>query len=267
MDDSQNMPVVTLTTDWNNNDYYLAAVKGLLLQMDGDVSIVDISHEIKAFKTTQAAFVIRNAYKYFPEGSVHLIFIDLEKKDGVDYIAVKADNHFFISADNGIFSLILNEMNCEIIKLEKLEKDNEKSFPGLRTFTTTAINLVKNKDFFSLGEKKSSFTESYPLRATIEENTVTGSIIYVDSYGNVITNITRELFIRIGKNQAFEILVQSKHYTLNQISTHYSQVPHGELVAIFNSANLLEIAINKGNASRLLNLGFNSSIRIEFLPE
>lgn len=259
------MPVITLTSDWNQNDFYLAAVKGQLLQFDKNLVIVDINHNIRPFHISQAAFVIRNAYKYFPEGSVHLIYVDVETSESIHYLAVKADNHYFIAADNGIFSLILNETKGEIVRLENIEHPREKSFPGLKTFTHAAVKIINKGDFTSLGKKTDSFRESFPFRATIEEDSIIGSIIYVDSYGNVITNITRELFERVGKKHGFEIFVQSKHYTLNEINSSYNSVQQGELVAVFNSSNLLEIAINKGNASRLFNLNLNSTIRIEFL--
>lgn len=261
------MPVITLTSDWNQHDYYLAAVKGYLLQKKGDLQIVDINHNIRPFQVAQAAFVVRNSYRFFPDGSIHLIFVDAETGKDRSHLAVKADNHYFIAADNGIFSLILNDIKGEIIQLENEEGDQEVTFAGFRTFTNTALGILNNEKFTSLGKKTESFRESLPLRATIEQNSITGSIIYVDSYGNVITNITRELFNRVGKQHMFEIFVQSKHYTLNKISQAYNTVPHGELVAVFNSVNLLEIAINKGNASRLLNLNLNSSIRIEFVSE
>ncbi len=152
-----------------------------------------------------------------------------------------------------------------MVQLENQEEAEGMTFPGLKTFTHAAIKIIQGEDLKKLGKKIKNYRESYPLRATIEENSITGSVIYVDSYGNVITNITREIFERVGKSKSFEIFVQSKHYTINMISKTYRSVPHGELLAVFNSVNLLEIAINKGNASRLLNLIYNSSIRIEFI--
>ncbi|MCF8391213.1 MAG: SAM-dependent chlorinase/fluorinase [Bacteroidales bacterium] len=259
------MPVITITSDWNNNDYYLAAVKGQLLKLNESFNIVDINHSIKPFNISQAAFLIRNSFEHFPENSIHLIYIDSEPSDNRKYMAVKSMNQYFIGTDNGIFNLILNEKEGEIIELLSLESQDSQSFPGLFTFTDTAYKLSKGEPFESLGKVVSKYSERIPLRATIEENSISGSIIYIDSYGNAITNITKEIFNRAGNNKKFEIYVQTKHYTITEINKTYNSVHGGELIAIFNSTGLLEIAINSGNASKLLNLNLNSNIRIEFL--
>ncbi len=257
------MPVITLTSDWNSADYYVAAIKGRLLS-SGAGEIVDISHKIKSYNTSQAAFVIRNSFFHFPEGSVHLILVNPEMTDLTPHLVVQGKGHYFIGADNGVFSLILAGKADKIIRLSSREKENELSFPGMRTFTAAALHIIKGNNLDALGEKMDNFQERVPLRPTVEASIISGSIIYIDSYKNVITNISMELFERIGKRRKFEILVQSRHNSIKNISFHYSDEEAGELLAIFNSAGLLEIAINSGNASDLLNLDIGSSIRVEF---
>ncbi|MCK4921535.1 MAG: SAM-dependent chlorinase/fluorinase [Bacteroidales bacterium] len=259
------MPVITITSDWNNNDYYLAAVKGQLLKLNEKFTITDINHNVKAFNLSQGAFIIRNSFEHFPENSIHLIYIDSEPDNDRKYMAVKAMGHYFIGTDNGIFNLILNENIAGKVELSSLEPDGSQSFPGLITFTEAAYRISKGEPFDSIGKVVNNYTERIPIRATIEENSISGSIIYIDSYGNAITNITKEIFSRAGNNNPFEIYVQSKHYTLTEINKTYNSVPGGDLLALFNSTGLLEIAINSGNASKLLNLNLNSNIRIEFL--
>jgi len=259
------MPVITITSDWNNNDYYLAAVKGQLLKLNENFAIVDINHNIRPFNLNQAAFVIRNSFEHFPENTIHLIFVDSEPSGDRKHMAIKALGQYFIGTDNGIFNLILNEKKGEIIELISLETENSTSFPGLYTFTNAAFRIANGDSFESLGKKLSAYSERIPLRATIEENSISGGVIYIDSYGNAITNITKEIFNRAGSYKEFEIYVQSKHYTITKIHKSYNEVHGGELLAVFNSAGLLEIAINSGNASKLLNLNLNSTIRVEFL--
>ena len=259
------MSVITLTSDWNQNDYYLAAVKGQLLRLNENFAISDINHQIKAFNIAQAAYIIRNSFYHYPKNSIHLIYVDSEAFNERKYLAIKSLGHFFIGTDNGIFSLILNEEPGEIVELSSKEPENSISFPGLMTFTDAAYRISKGESLKSLGTPLDKYIDRVPLRATIEEKAITGSIIYIDSYGNAITNITKELFERVGHKSAFEIYVQSKHYTLDEINRTYHSVPPGELLALFNSVGLLEISINIGNASRLLNLNQNSNIRIEFL--
>jgi len=110
------------------------------------------------------------------------------------------------------------------VELERLEEEDFLSFPGLHTFTSAACALLKQKDIKKIGKQITEMQERIPLRATIDENSITGTVIYTDSYGNVITNIKRELFDRIGKKHSFEIYVQSKHYMINKIYQNYSQM-------------------------------------------
>ena len=118
-----------------------------------------------------------------------------------------------------------------------------------------------------LGEVQESFTRNTPIRATFENSRINGSIIYIDSYQNAISNISKELFFRVGKNRRFEIFVQSNYYKISKINNFYNETSVGELLAVFNSLDLLEIAINKGNAAELLALDLNSVIRIKFYDQ
>ena len=128
------------------------------------------------------------------------------------------------------------------------------SFPGLSVFSKVACEIIKKTPLKNIGEPVSDYSKQIPLRATIEDNSITGTVIYIDSYGDAITNISRELFERIGKGRAFEIYVQSKHYKITELNTYYSETTEGDLLALFNSVGLLEIAIRNGSAKELLNL-------------
>ncbi len=138
------------------------------------------------------------------------------------------------------------------------------NFPTLNVFSKVACLLAKGESIDSLGTKIDSVTRRVPLRATIEDNVVTGSIVYIDSFQNAITNVSKDLFDRVGNGKQFKIFVQSNHYVISKINKTYQETSVGEILAIFNSLNLLEIAINGGNADELLNLDTNSSVRIKF---
>jgi S-adenosyl-L-methionine hydrolase (adenosine-forming) len=255
------MSIITLTSDWNSSDFYVGAVKGLILRNCHDITIVDISHSISAFNSAQAAFVIRNAYPNFPKGTIHIILVNTESSATRPFLLVRADEHFFIGTDNGIFSLILGDKPEKIVQIKG---DEEKSKTAIELFSSVACKLASGVDMEELGVVINSYNQRIPLRPTIENLTLTGSVIYIDSFQNAITNITRDLFDRIKQNRAFEIFIQSKHYKVTQISNFYNDVPDGELLVLFNSVGLLEVAINNGNAARLLNLDVNSTIRVEF---
>ncbi len=115
-----------------------------------------------------------------------------------------------------------------------------------------------------LGKVVKKYQERIPLRAAIDKSVITGSVIYIDSFRNAITNITRDLFDRIGAGRPFEILPQNNYYIIKRLNNYYHETAPGEILAIFNSVDLLEIAINKGNAADLLNLTTNSSVRVKF---
>lgn len=260
------MPIITLTTDWKQKDFYAGALKGTILTKCPDACIVDISHQIPTFNTSQAAFVLKNSYTHFPEGTIHIIGVDAIPDKENNWVAVKLNGHFFIGCDNGIFSLIAKEKPEKIIRLNK-KKISHPTFPGLSLFAEAACHLAKGKSITELGKEISELTTKIPLRATIDDKVITGSVIYIDSYRNAITNITSELFDRVGKNLQFEIFIQSRKYKITRINRTYQETSVGELLALFNSLGLLEIAMNKGNLADLLDLSIGSTIRVDFLDK
>jgi S-adenosylmethionine hydrolase len=257
------MQIITLTTDWNQSDFYVASIKGKILSSCPDVVIIDISHQIQAFNNLQAAFVVRNSYRHFPEGTIHIIAVNSMADREKPLVLVKAQGHFFITCDNGIFGLLLDEAPEKIIRLNK-GKGQDSSFVALDVFCRVACELVKGKKPEDLGTSTGNFNKSIPVLPAIDESLINGSVVYIDSYRNAITNISRELFEKIGKNRPFDIFVHSNHYKINKINSTYNETSAGEILALFNSADLLEIAINSGNAADLLSLGVNSVIRIKF---
>ena len=210
------------------------------------------------FNISHASFVIRNTYNNYPKGSVHIICVHSEAHKDQDYLIVKAKDHFFIGTDNGIFNLILNSEPDEVIKI-----DHDGISDELEIFAKAASDIIAGKKPSELGKSVKTLSERVPLRATIDKDVIIGSIIFIDSYGNAISNITREVFYRVFENKAYRILIQSnKNYTDN-ISLRYSDVPVGEMLARFNQLDLLEISINGADVSELLSLSVGSVVRID----
>ncbi len=257
------MTIVTLTTDWNTNDYYVGAIKGKILSQCSGVQVVDISHQVQAFNITQAAFVLRNCFFNFPAGSIHIIGVNTEGDEKIPFLLAEYKKHYFIGADNGVFGLMFNDAPDRIIQLKY--PGEMKSFTSFSVFADTASRIANGEKAESLGKTVSEFQKWIPIRAAIDKSVITGTVIYIDSFRNAITNITRDLFDRVGSNRPFEIYVQSNHYKITRINTYYSETAAGEILALFNSVGLLEIAINQGNAADLLNLSTNSTIRVKFL--
>jgi S-adenosylmethionine hydrolase len=252
------MPVVTLTTEWRPDDIYNGIIKGRLCSLCPGVTIIDNAFNIPPFDIAHASFVIRNTFLNYPKGSIHIICIHSESQKGEDYLIIKSREHYFIGTDNGIFNLILNADPEEIIKIETEGTSDE-----LEIFARAASGLYEGKKPEQLGKPLQYISERVPLRATIDKEVIIGSIIFIDSYGNAISNITREIFFRVFEKNEFRISVQSNKYFTEQISDSYNDVPVGDLLARFNPLDLLEISINGADVSELLSLEVGSTVRVE----
>jgi S-adenosylmethionine hydrolase len=252
------MQLVTLTTEWKPDDFYNGIMRGKLSGLCPGITIIDNAGGIPVFNITYASFVIRNTYANYPKGTVHIICVHSEAADGQNYLVVKAKDHYFIGTDNGIFNLILNSDPDEVVKIDPGNLTDE-----LEIFARAASDLLSGKKPGDIGKPVNKVSERVPIRATIDKDVIIGSVIFIDSYGNAISNITREIFYRVFESGSFRILIRSnKNYT-EIISSRYSDVAPGEILTRFNSLDLLEIAINGANISELLSLEVGSSIRVE----
>jgi S-adenosylmethionine hydrolase len=258
------MHIITLTSDWNDDDYYVASLKGKILTQCPDTTIVDISHKVKPFNTAQAAFLVRNSYKNFPAGTIHIIAVNSEPVEHGQLLAAKKEGQFFLCADNGVLGLLGGSEPEIVVRITEKPEHKASSFISMSIFAEAACHLAGGASMNELGTPADTYDKQVPLRPTLEENSITGSVIHVDSYQNAITNISQEFFKRVGKGREFLIFVQSKHYTVNKINNRYNETPEGDLLAIFNAVGLLEIAIRNGNAAGLLKLTTSSTIRVEF---
>ena len=258
------MHIITLTSDWNENDYYVASLKGKLLSVCPEAHIIDISHNIKTFNSSQAAYVVRNSYPHFPDNTIHIIAVNTEPEEGTQLLGARLDKQFFLCADNGILGLLEGSEPEEVVQLTGNYQENPDTFLALSVFASAACALSAGTALSKLGSPTREYKKQTPLRATIEDNTIIGSVIHIDSYQNAITNISEELFKRVGNSRPYVIYVQSKHYTINRINVRYNESNPGDLLAIFNSSGALEIAMREGNAAGLMRLTTNSTIRVEF---
>jgi S-adenosylmethionine hydrolase len=259
------MAIVTLTTDWNKSDYYVGAVKGKLLSHNPDLQIIDISHQVQAFNIMQAAFILRNCCFDFPKGTIHLIAVNAALSNKRSLLLILMRGHYFLSSDNGIVGLISGDKPDAVYKIRRTK--DVSNFVSLEIFVETIDHLIRKDALDSFCDLVTEYEQQIPYRPVIDKNLINGSVIYVDSFSNAITNITRETFDKVGQGKHFEVFIQSNHYKLDRINLTYSDSVSGELLALFNSIELLEIAINNGSAAELLNLTINSAIRVKFYEE
>ena len=263
------MSIVTLTSDMGLSGYYVAAVKAALLKACPNAQLVDVTHNIPPFDTNQAAFVVRNVYRDFPEGSIHIISVDAEARGEVAHVAVECEGQYFISADNGLLSLIVagKNYNARLIRLDDMVPNS--TFPARDVFAPAAC-FIYNSGFEPIGEPLDELKRTHALAPVEEPNCIRGTVIFIDSYGNAVTNITRELFQRVGNKRMFRIHFGSERFSIRKISNNYSDVPVTEKLAMFNSNGNLQIAINGGaegaggGAQSLLGIRINDMLRIDF---
>jgi S-adenosylmethionine hydrolase len=263
------MAIITLLSDMGTRDHYVAAVKGAILSQLPEATIVDISHAIAPFNNMHAAFVLRNAWREFPAGTIHIIGVNPEADAQTAHVAVRHGGHFFIGADNGIFSLLFDGKPEEVFELTmKLDTDHL-AFPTKNIFVKAACHLGRGGTIGMLGRQMPGVREQLSVRPVVMGDTIKGEVIHVDNYGNVVTNITKDLFTSVVKHQNFRISFGRPKDDIRQIHKTYSDVPHGERVAFFGDSGHLEIAINKGvtggggGAAQLLGLQVTDAVRLE----
>lgn len=261
------MTIVTLTSDWGIGNHYAGAVKGTLLRLIPGVTIVDITHQIQCFNLMQASFVLRNAYPHFPENTIHLVGINTEADLQSPHIVVKNQGHYFIGADNGIFSLLFDHNPQEMVTLEIYQDSEYFTFPTRDVFARAASLIAQGKALSELGPVHPALNERIMFRPVVRPNQILGKVIFIDDYENVFVNIDQPLFRKVGAGRPFAINFRSVDSGIVKISKSYSDVVEGEKLALFGSTGFLEIAINKGNASRLLGLRLNETVAIDFSNE
>lgn len=251
------MPLITLTSDFGDQDFLAGAVKGQLLQANKDFAIVDITHSLSPFNYPQSAYVSRNAIKNFAEGTYHLVLVNIFDEKPEHLLLAEHNGHYIGCADNGLLTMILEEMPQKVVALP-LEKSKQKNtLYCINTFANAFNRLNNGEPIESLGDINVSMHVKNPLRPLLGSNWIEGQIIFIDNFENVIVNINKEEFEEQRKGRSFTIVFK-RDEVIDKISETYADVPEGEKLALFNSAGYLEVAINKGNAAGLFGLqGFS----------
>lgn len=276
------MAIITLTTDFGHKDHFVGAIKGTILNNLPEVSIVDISHAINPFNIQECAYILKNAYRSFPMGSVHVVGVDSELSPENQHIVVLVDGHYFVSANNGVISLITSEIEPEKVMQVNIPNLNSASFPVLDVFVQVACHIARGGKLEVIGKPFDALRElkEFEPRITNDGKTIIGNVIYIDNYGNVITNIQRSLFEAYRNGRDFEIIARTNkiktiHNSYNGIINYNLEKGQrrgpGDALALFNSAAYLELAIYKsdqntvGGASTLLGLNYRDTVTINFL--
>ena len=275
------MSIITLTTDFGNKDFFVASVKGAILSGVKNALIIDISHEIQPYNHSEAAYVLKNAYKTFPKGTIHIIGVESELTPENRHIAMLFEGHYFIGSDNGIFSMIKDDLKAEKIVEINIHEKESSSFSVLDVFVKVAAHISRMGKLEVIGKTIKSIKQMTNINPVVNNkaNQILGSVIYIDNYGNVVTNINRKFFNEIRKSRDYKIFARTVKF--ENIYENYSgaidfsnpkekREEDGKKIAIFNSANHLELGIYKsnpktyGSAASLFGLDYRDPITVKF---
>ena len=252
------MALVTLTTDLGTRDFYLAALKGAIISHCGNIPLMDVTHSIKPFDIKEAAFTVRNAYRYFPKGTIHLVHVN--STDGKDKLLVAMlDGHYFITFDNGFLSVAFEktphqtyQVNNELLEGNSLLYDD-----AIAKVIELLEKEYKPSDFGHITTETVNYRLLQPI---CNKGSVRGTIVYVDHYGNAITNISRKMFEDFIGEKRFTVIANVGQTKI--ISKKYNEVEEGDMVCLFNSAGYLEVAMNKGKAELLMGLKIDMPVMV-----
>ncbi len=258
------MAIITITSDWGTTDYYTAAVKGSILSKMPDATIVDITHNVEPFNIIQAGFIIRNACVSFPEGTIHIIAVDTIESIENPHVVVKAFGQYFISTDNGIFSLILDNSYDEAVYIDVPQDTDLYTFIARDRFAKVAVMIAKGEPLSKIGAPRTQLNVGGTFSAVANDNSINGLVMYIDSYDNLITNITKEMFDKTCQGRPFIIYIKRDLYTISKISESFDDVAKLEPVAIFGTHGYLELALNRAKMASLCGVDLNSVITVKF---
>lgn len=255
------MSILTLTTDFGTRDFYAGALKGAVLRRCPGAQLVDISHDITPFDILQAVFVVQNVWREFPEGSIHLIAVNCVYGPEAHFVAARKEGHYFLAPDNGILTLLFEDLLPSDVRT--LPTPPQEHFPVKQIFAEAAAHLVADKPFELLGGYAAPLLQRISIQPVIMPGRIRGTILHLDNFDNVVVNIRRDVFEKVGQNRPFSLYFK-RHDPITRLSSNYSDVPVGEQLCLFNIAGYLEIAINMGRAASLFGLKVEDVVEIVF---
>jgi S-adenosylmethionine hydrolase len=277
------MSIITLTTDYGLKDHYVGVLKGKILYDFPDANIIDISHDIDPFNIFEASYILQSAYQHFPKGTVHFIGVDATRNKENNHVAMLLNGHYFVGADNGIMSLLSQKIIPEQLITVTIHDRLPVEVTDVDVLIKVATHLAKGGLLNVVGRSLDKLKEIKSIQPIVSSDykTLSGQVIYIDHFGNVVFNITKKSFLDIGRGRPYEIKV--KRDKLKTILPNYSDIAitdkyplkyyEGKLLAVFNEAEFLEIALYRsntsisGSAASLLDFKKNDIITIQFFDK
>lgn len=259
--------ILTLTTDFGLRDAYVAAMKGTILSIHATVHLVDITHEIDPQDVMGAAFVLREAVRYFPPGTVHLVVVDPGVGTERQAVALRWREQWFVGPDNGLFALLLEEDEPEaLVSLDKpafwRTETPSATFHGRDIFAPVAAYLAAGRQGEEVGTRVDSLRRMHWALPIADAQGMRGWVVHVDHFGNAITNISREHLE--AERDGRRLKCYAGNAIIENLYTTYATVDAGEPLLLFGSSGYLEIAVNTGNAADLLDIRKGTPVNVVF---
>jgi hypothetical protein len=258
-------PVITLLTDFGTKDHYVASMKGVILKINPRCRLIDITHQVPPHDIQEGAFVLANAYSYFPKGTIHLAVVDPGVGGARKPLLLVTENYCFVGPDNGLFTMVTqNESVEQIIALDKKKYHLSKvstTFHGRDVFAPIAAYLSLGIKPNALGHKIDALYWLGFDGPFIREGRLLGEILHVDTFGNLISNIDEGKLSRFIRGRPLVIRVGGK--TIRDLKKGYWEGEKGELIALLGSGGFLEISVREGNAQRILKAKRGDPIQIK----
>jgi S-adenosylmethionine hydrolase len=262
------MPIITLLTDYGITDSYVAEVKGAILRINSDVTLVDISHDIGNYDISSGAFHLARSVPYFPDGTIHVGVVDPGVGSSRKAIIIKSLNAWFVGPDNGLLAPAAERLGVEkiweITNTSLLPHKVSDVFDGRDIFGPTGALLSKGVSPYDIGDEIKDYIRLPSYEPKLSDDKVEATIIHVDGFGNLVTNVTYDTLQKIGVNtaQRFRVNIDSTEYVLPYVR-RFSAVPKGELLLLVAGGGYLEVSVNQGSASEKLGIARGQSIGLE----
>jgi S-adenosyl-L-methionine hydrolase (adenosine-forming) len=259
-------PIITLTTDYGTNDHLVGVIKGVILSINPEVNIVDITHQVIAHDVLDGALTISQAYNYFPPKTIHLVVVDPGVGTQRRPIVVAGDQHYFVAPDNGVLSAIYDQSESlfawHITSEHYFRQPVSNTFHGRDIFAPVAGWLSKNWQTASFGELIEDFVRFSIPKPKVNGNNIKCVVLKLDNFGNLITNLKGEETPGLIAADA-KFTIRAGNAEIKKLLPTFASGAAGEPFAIIGSGGYLELCVNKGNAARVLGIGRGAEVTVE----
>jgi S-adenosylmethionine hydrolase len=250
--------IITLTTDYGTNDHLVGALKGVILKINPEANIVDITHNVTPYDLLDGALAIGSAYSYFPARTIHIVVVDPGVGTDRRPLLVSGETQYFVAPDNGVLSLVYEREESLVVRHANVEhyylQPVSKTFHGRDIFAPIAAWLSKGSQSASMGDEITDYKKFAMPKPKAGEGGLKGVVLRVASFGNLVTNFRAEDLPAQALENG-EVQFQLGNQTVRKLVDTFAKGAPGEAFAYVGSNGFVEIGINRGNASRSMGIG------------